>query len=220
MLDNPKSWPTRIRTRQTIPSATGGYPFAADPELTAVETRVHWIPTATPYVVPIAPAPPEFDTALIANALITGKLPGEISGRYLDLGPPGSDIQLTLLDDRAGAPLALLLPLDTDLPARLEMAAALWRWISSGASISPSDLSPQRRARLINTLRALDGRLAEASTRDIAAALFGADRLPAGREWKSHDLRSRTRRLIDSGVELMQGGYRDLLRTKPRRLQR
>lgn len=100
------------------------------------------------------------------------------------------------------------------------MADALWRWITSGASSPPPSLSPQRRERLIDTLRALDGRLAEASTRDIAAALFGVCRLPAGREWKSHDLRSRTRRLVDSGVELMQGGYRGLLRANARRLQR
>jgi hypothetical protein len=59
-------------------------------------------------------------------------------------------------------------------------------------------------------LRALDGRLAEASYRAIAGVLFGAARVPE-RGWKTHDLRDRTARLVRLGVAMMQGGYRRLL---------
>ena len=59
-------------------------------------------------------------------------------------------------------------------------------------------------------LRALDGRVAEASYREIAEALFGAARLPE-RGWKTHDLRDRTACLVRLGVAMMQGGYRRLL---------
>jgi len=41
--------------------------------------------------------------------------------------------------------------------------------------------------------------------------LFGKKRIPE-RAWKTHDLRNRTIRLVQSGVALMRGGYRELLR--------
>ena len=51
--------------------------------------------------------------------------------------------------------------------------------------------------------------------RAIAEALFGKTRIP-DRAWKTHDLRNRTIRLVQSGLELMRGGYRELLRPKRR----
>lgn len=109
-------------------------------------------------------------------------------------------------------PLAILAPLDADLPARLDAALRLWRRLTQGAAEPPATLTPQQRARLIETLRALDARLSDASTREIASALFGVERVPPGPEWKSHDLRSRTKRLVAAGLAFMNGGYRDLLR--------
>jgi hypothetical protein len=50
----------------------------------------------------------------------------------------------------------------------------------------------------------------------IAAVLFGAKRIP-DRTWKTHDLRNRTIRLVQSGLALMRGGYRDLLRHSRRK---
>lgn len=52
-----------------------------------------------------------------------------------------------------------------------------------------------------------------ASYRAIAELLFGADCIPE-RAWKTNDLRSRTIRLVQSGLALMRGGYRELLRHK------
>ena len=63
-------------------------------------------------------------------------------------------------------------------------------------------------------LRALDGRNENKSYRAIAEGLFGKKRIP-DRAWKTHDLRNRTIRLVQSGLALMRGGYRELLR--PRR---
>ena len=65
---------------------------------------------------------------------------------------------------------------------------------------------PQSRTRSGGSVGRLDG----ASYRAIAAALFGAHRLP-DRGWKTHDLRDRTIRLCKFGVHLMEGGYRQLL---------
>jgi hypothetical protein len=65
-------------------------------------------------------------------------------------------------------------------------------------------------------LRALDARQDGASYRAIAAALFGVEHAPT-RGWKTHDLRNRTIRLVQSGQSLMRGGYFDLLRYPIRR---
>ena len=63
-------------------------------------------------------------------------------------------------------------------------------------------------------LRALDGRNEGKTYRVIAEGLFGKKRIPE-RAWKTHDLRNRTIRLVQRGLALMRGGYRELLR--PRR---
>ena len=63
-------------------------------------------------------------------------------------------------------------------------------------------------------LRALDGRNEGKTYRAIAEGIFGKKRIPE-HAWKTHDLRNRTIRLVQRGLALMWGGYRDLLR--PRR---
>ena len=70
--------------------------------------------------------------------------------------------------------------------------------------------------RLALALRALDARVDGNTYRVIAEVLFGAKRIPE-RAWKTHDLRNRTIRLVQSGFALMRGGYRDLLRQSRRK---
>ena len=77
-------------------------------------------------------------------------------------------------------------------------------------------LSLQRRQRLSLAIRALDGWTEGNTYRAIAEGLFGKDRIP-DRAWKTHDLRNRTIRLVQSGFALMRGGYRDLLRQSRRK---
>lgn len=95
----------------------------------------------------------------------------------------------------------------------MRVAAALRAWrVAAGRATGPDParLPKPRRDRLIAALRALDGRLDDASYREIAIVLFGAGRVP-DRGWKTHDLRDRTVRLARLGFELMRGGYRHLL---------
>ena len=78
----------------------------------------------------------------------------------------------------------------------------------------------KRRQRLALALRALDGRNEGNSYRVIAEVLFG-ESASRERAWKTHDLRNRTIRLVQRGLALMRGGYRDLLRqVAPRRNRR
>ena len=74
---------------------------------------------------------------------------------------------------------------------------------------------PGRRAWLEpHTLQALDGVLAGASLREVAAALLGADAVAA--DWHADGaLRAHVRRLVRRGDALMRGGYRRLLQRPP-----
>lgn len=69
-----------------------------------------------------------------------------------------------------------------------------------------------RGARLLQVLRALHGRLAGATFRDIAAALFGEVR--TDRDWGDAGgcLRDQVRRAVARGRALMEGDWRRLLR--------
>lgn len=111
------------------------------------------------------------------------------------------------------APLAALVPLDIDLPVRLDALLQLWRSLTGRPLPSPRDgLTAQQRQRLILMLQAVDGRWARATRRQIAEALFGKGAVPAGGEFNGHHLRSRTARLIRDGLAMSAGGYLKLLK--------
>lgn len=71
-------------------------------------------------------------------------------------------------------------------------------------------ITPQRRQRLIESLRAIDGRQAGATYQEIAGTVFGAEPVNAI-TWKSTPLRDSVMRRAASGFDLMAGGYRNLL---------
>lgn len=113
----------------------------------------------------------------------------------------------------AATSAAVVIPLDADFGTRADAALRLWRIATGRPRVRPPDrLTRQRRHRLALSLRALDARLADQTYRAIAQNLFGRARIPAGPAWKTHELRDRTIRLARAGMELMQGGYLDLLR--------
>lgn len=71
-------------------------------------------------------------------------------------------------------------------------------------------ITHQRRQRLIESLRAIDGRQAGATYQEIAEAVFGAAPVNAI-TWKSAPLRDTVMRRVAAGFDLMAGGYRRLL---------
>lgn len=115
---------------------------------------------------------------------------------------------------------AAVLPLDALFPIRVAAALRVWRALyGRPPGPDPQALPPTRRTRLVLALRALDGRQANASYRQIADGLFGPLSLRGDADWNSHDLRDRTIRLARLGEELMRGGYRRLLLYPYRRLR-
>ena len=107
--------------------------------------------------------------------------------------------------------------LDRDFEFRAHAARRLWRTLNDRPPGPPLHVfSAQRRRRLALALRALDARMDSSTYREIAEVLFGAKQI-SERAWKTHDLRDRTIRLVQTGFALMRGGYRALLRPSPRK---
>jgi len=158
-------------------------------------------------------APP---IALDFARLSTGELRLTVDGWHAVLQFGGVAHRLWLKElPPAGALHALELPIDSSFELRARAAQSLWRTLSGRPSGPPlEERSPQQRQRFAMVLRALDARNDGLTYRAIAEELFGRKRIP-DRAWKTHDLRNRTIRLVQRGLALMRGGYRDLLR--PRR---
>ncbi|WP_347341501.1 DUF2285 domain-containing protein [Bradyrhizobium pachyrhizi] len=115
---------------------------------------------------------------------------------------------------RRGSLIGIDLPLDRSFDLRSLAAYRFWLALEQ-RPVGPPPLAQSigTRNRHIFALRALDGWLEGNSYRNIAEGLFGKTRIP-DRGWKTHDLRSRTIRLVRMGLHMMRGGYRDLLRYK------
>ena len=115
------------------------------------------------------------------------------------------------VDDAGIKRCAVPLPLDQFFESRANAAVRLWRGLAGrNLGPNPAALPKARRDRLILALRALDGRLDDATYREIATALFD-DADVSDRGSKSHDLRDRTIRLVRFGLGMMRSGYHRLL---------
>ncbi|WP_164467306.1 DUF2285 domain-containing protein [Caulobacter flavus] len=105
--------------------------------------------------------------------------------------------------------MAALVPLDDQLPRRLEALARLWRQ-ANGQSADETIITMPRRRRLKAMLRAWDGRHCGAPYREIAIGLFGVARVAAS-PWKTSSLRDSTMRLVRDAQGMVAGGYQSLL---------
>lgn len=117
--------------------------------------------------------------------------------------------------DGGAAPTAAIIVLDDATPDRLEALARYWRGLSAPPAPPDPRVTPQRRQRLRQMLRAVDARLERESYRAIATALFPKHHIEAA-SWAGDALRETTIRLARDGMKLVHGGYRDLLK-RPRK---
>ena len=208
----PRPRPRRRNVRPLPSPRLGGCDFVADPRLPASNADVFWsvrsrqvIPAMTTLtaLTDDAGAPPPCPSPRAEQTASDGR---HLLFRSVD----GRDVQVHVLDASGPeTPLAAVIPLGPDLPERVAALLDAWHALANRPPVR-DPLTPQRRQRLILGLRALDGRAAGASYRALASGLFGAERVPSGAAWKSHDLRSRTLRLVADATGLMRGGYRAL----------
>lgn len=200
--------------RTMFQNDAGGCDFFADPDKSADQVPVFWLPETHSASVVLSQSPVE-NEAVIRFQPETWR--GELVARFASDG-----VHLILVDRRdehrlwlpdslsEATPLAAIIPLDRAVDVRAAAAIRFYRQVTGRRAGFGRQLSQPRQTRLILSLRALDGRLDGTTYRKIAVVLFGADRVPE-RGWKGHDLRDRTIRLVRLGVSMMRGGYRRLL---------
>ncbi|WP_229002090.1 DUF2285 domain-containing protein [Rhizobium sp. AB2/73] len=113
------------------------------------------------------------------------------------------------------SPLSAVVPLDDLTPDRLTALTRFWAAVT-GRRVPPDPrVTPQRRERARQMLRAVDARHAGAIYRVVAEHLFPQHKIdPAS--WVGDPIREMTIRLARDGMKLVRGGYRTLLR-RPRR---
>jgi hypothetical protein len=199
--------------------AIGDCDFAIDPELRSDQALLVWLPHLDPATVVLAPAPEFFNAARDVGLFVPTFERRASDGDYWCVHDPKGRLTAVMIGRANSAtPAAAVIPLDQDFASRAEAAIHLWRRLMGQSRGRIADrLSPQRRQRLVLALRALDAHLVGETYRVIAQVLFGYARLPTGASWKTHDLRDRTIRLVRTGLDLMRGGYLDLLRSPRRR---
>lgn len=112
-------------------------------------------------------------------------------------------------------PGAAIVLLDDTTPDRLEALARYWRGLHAPPAPPDPRVTPQRRQRMRQMLRAIDARLERQSYRAIATVLFPKHPIEAA-SWAGDALRETTIRLARDGMKLVHGGYRELLK-RPRK---
>lgn len=134
-----------------------------------------------------------------------------VAGDSLLEGPVDLALRIDGVDEISRA--ARTLPLANELLLLSTLVAPRSGQVRTGQSgLGESGPVPPHYRRLRHALVALDGSLAGARQRQIAAAMFGHDIAEAA--WRNNDLsyKQRTRRAIQYGRLLSAGGYRTLLR--------
>ncbi|MGL5168065.1 MULTISPECIES: DUF2285 domain-containing protein [Hyphomicrobiales] len=129
------------------------------------------------------------------------------------LADPDGDHHLVVGAIDPAQPLAVLLPLDDNFHIRAEAALRFQRRLfgrAPGPLPRALTLTPRRRLRLVRMVRALDGRSAGATYREIAGVLFDTPRQSAT-EWKTSSIRAQTIRLVKDAETMVRGGYLRLL---------
>ncbi|MDE1992615.1 MAG: DUF2285 domain-containing protein [Rhizobiaceae bacterium] len=101
--------------------------------------------------------------------------------------------------------------MDDATPDRLEAIARYWRGLNAPSIPPDPRITPQRRQRLRQMLRAVDARLERETYRAIATVLYPQHHTDAA-SWAGDAIRETIIRLSRDGMRLVDGGYRDLLR--------
>ena len=189
----------------------GGCDFPADPGFSAIEQPVVWSPLANPAVLMLG-ATPDFLTrspqALSVEPHDAIRAPEGAYGAC----HAGDGIQyLILADTGADARPAIILPLDDDLPDRIEAILRLWHMLAAKPARRDTRMTPYQRRRFRLMMQAADGNAEHATYREIAIAIYGEDRVRA-EPWKTSALRASVIALVRSAAALIDGGYHDLLR--------
>lgn len=193
-----------------MPSVAGGCDFPADPKHSALDQPVIWSPLANPAVLMLGGTPDFLSPSSVA--LSVAPVDG-ICGPEGTYGAcrHGDGQYLILAETGSAAQPAIVLPLDDDLPDRLEAILRLWHVLAAKPVRRDPRMTPYQRRRFRLMMQAADGNANHATYREIAIAIYGEERVRA-EPWKTSALRASVIALVRSAITLIDGGYQDLLR--------
>lgn len=195
--------------------SNGGYAFAANPRITGLAQPIFWTPQTDPSAIILQSGAdmPEGSQLTVDDLRAHAVREREEGLIRLDLHGQRFDVSFSGSID--GEALAAVIPLDEMTPDRLTALGRFWS-AATGRAVSPDPrMTPQRRLRARQMLRAIDARETGAAYRTIAQFLFPKhENDPAS--WVGSAIRETTIRLARDGMKLVRGGYRTLLR-RPRR---
>jgi len=209
----------KLKTR-SFEAEKFGLHFIPDPSLSAFETTPFWLPEVMSANLEAASEIAD-RKARGAAPLKWDDIPGEkhfliAPGRRpkLVIASPGYAAQLAIEENALPVPQAMYLSLrlgaghlSGDNLRYVEEFAALCH----GKDVQCRPLRGLSPETLRKAIIALDGHLANVKQRQIAETIFGAKMVEEDWDNGPKSYKSKTRRLIKKGVELMQTGYRDLL---------
>ena len=132
-------------------------------------------------------------------------------GCYGAFGTDGSVPFLNMAGRTDVGSMAILLPLDADLPGRIEAIQRFWQTLNARPVPRDTRMTRYQRQRFRLMMQAADGRAAGASYREIGIALHGERRV-LGEPWKTSPLRAAVIALVRNASALIGGGYLGLLR--------
>jgi hypothetical protein len=188
-----------------------------DPDLSAAHAYPVWLPevASTVFRLTAIDAASPVDAGLHVPSLNNAKhILLDAAGRqHVILRAAAGSFQLTITG--AGsviAPrvLAVLVRSRSDIAVAARQLARLHSLLATAAVASNRQhrWSAQSK-RLRDAMIALDGRRAGATFREIAALIYGSERVT--RDWPGAGLKIRVQRDFQRGLALCNGGYRDLL---------
>lgn len=194
-----------------MPSVAGGYDFPADPKHSVLDQPVIWSPLANPAVLMLGAAPDFLTRSPSALSVEPHDAIRAPEGAY-GVCRAGDGVQYVILADTdADAQPAIILPLDDDLPDRLEAIFRLWHVLTAKPVRRDPRMTPYQRRRFRLMMQAADGNANHATYREIAIAIYGEERVRA-EPWKTSALRASVIALVRSAITLIDGGYQGLLR--------
>ena len=196
-----------VREAGLRPDGACGFPVNA--ALDAATAPVFWRPEIAPAVVIYLGLAPQNSPRAFTLAQFAAERRLAEDGLYLRW-IMGLQLFLPAGADHTASMGVMLF--DEDFPVRHATAEALYLALKTGVRPN-ARLSAQRRRRLKRMLRALDGRAADASYRDIAEHVLGAD-VADSETWRTSSARDVAIRLCRVATRLMRGGYLALLRKR------
>ncbi|WP_423206862.1 DUF2285 domain-containing protein [Paracoccus yeei] len=170
-----------------------------------------WSPHANPGTVLVGEAPAFHPPLPQPIALDLPSQADAEEGRYGAFGTDGPVPFLNMAGRTDPGSMAILLPLDEDLPGRIEAIQRFWQMLKARPVPRDTRMTPYQRQRFRQMMQAADGRAAAASYREIGIALFGERRV-LSEPWKTSPLRAAVIALARNASALISGGYLGLLR--------